>query len=64
MHVAVGCAATFTAMEAILPIFGSYQKQVNVFTPGNAQIISNASYQACSWNMLEAHINLSTTLYI
>ena len=66
MFPVVLCAAAFTTAEAIAPILGSYQQQVNVFTPGDSQIITTVKNYFLS-NMFMKYVgspHLSATLYI
>ena len=66
MYVVVLCAAAFTTAEAIAPIISSYQQQVNVFTPGDSQIITTVKNYFLS-SMFMKYVgspHLSATLYI
>ena len=66
MYAVILCAAGFTAVEAIVPIIDSYQQQVNVFTPGDSQIITTVKNYFISSMFMEyvGSPHLSATLYI
>jgi hypothetical protein len=65
MYAVILCAAMFTAVEAIVPIVGIYQQQVNVFTPGDTQISTVKNYFLSSMFMnYVGSPHLSATLYI